>query len=38
MAKLVYGLNVSLDGYVDHLGFLRRALNFSITSSNKRAA
>jgi len=38
MAKLVFGLNQSLDGYIDHQEFTPGARRFSITSSSKCAA
>ena len=38
MAKLVFGLNQSLDGYVDHQTNLRRTPGSFVTSSSKCAA
>ena len=38
MAKLVFGLNQSVDGYIDHQEFTPGARRFSITSSSKCAA
>jgi hypothetical protein len=38
MAKLVFGLNQSLDGYIDHQQFAPGPALFSNTSSSKCAA
>ena len=38
MAKLVFGLNQSLDGYVDHQEFAPPVPRSFVTSSSKSAA
>jgi uncharacterized short protein YbdD (DUF466 family) len=38
MAKLVYGLNQSLDGYVDHMKIGHPIPRSLVTSSSRRAA
>ena len=38
MAKLVFGMNQSLDGYVDHHGICGRVPRSFVTSSSKCAA
>ena len=38
MAKLVYGLNQSLDGYVDHMKMGPPVRRSFVTSSSRRAA
>jgi hypothetical protein len=38
MAKLVFGMNQSLDGYVDHTKFSPSLPRSSVTSLSRRAA